>query len=584
MTFWVRIEIAPEGLAPIDPTDRAPGFATRTARVWSGSPPILLRDRGCIAGYLFRREIPSGRVLDLDEAAIGKAIATRGESLLADFWGGYVALIESDDGSIDVIRDPSGMLPCYVRPSGPFVRLASDMTDLVAPGTAAIDFEVITRMFASVDALGRKTAVAGVEELLPGERLRVTSAGTHTSLAWSPWDYIPSRYRRSFVDDVDAVRTTVKDCVGSWTTCFDSILLGVSGGVDSSIVAAAAIPRTPGLRLLTFVEPGTEGDERRYAAALAAKLGIPLSASHFDLGMVDVTKPTLPHFPVPIALPIFQAIEAIHMDEDRFKPIDAFFSGNGGDNVFCNMRSAAPLADRLIARGPTPGLWRTAQDLADLTGSPIAQVIRHGWRRFRDRCEPHSVRFDLMGLTPRAATDAIAGEDRHPWLTAPSGALPGQKAYVAMQARGQKSVELYPRRKTAPQIAPLLSQPIAELCLSIPTWHSVRGGHNRAVARAAFASDLPPLIADRRTKGSPHGFLRRIFDAQLSGGLTLLRGGRLVEVGIVDPHFLARAHEGAWRDDGRDLRILTFCAAEAWVRWWEKGGAPSNNTAAGKAC
>ncbi|QNO25542.1 hypothetical protein EEB18_012065 [Sphingopyxis sp. OPL5] len=580
MSFWVRIEIGSQGRAPIDEREGATGFAGRSARVWSGVPLISLGRRGCVAGYLFRRDHPCGRILVLDEDAIAKAIATRGASLLTDYWGGYVALVESENGDVHVMRDPSGLLPCYVRHEQDITRLASDMTELAKPGGATVNFNVLAKWFASIDALGRQTGIAGIEELLPGECLTVTETGTRTSLAWSPWDHFPRRYRSSFADNVGALRAAVKMSVGAWTTCFDSILLGVSGGVDSSIVAAAAMPRTPGLRLLTFVEAGTEGDERRYAEALAFKLGASLATANFELATVDIIKPTLPHFPVPLALPIFQAIETTHRDEERCKPISAFFTGNGGDNVFCNMHSAAPLADRLIAHGPTPGAWRTARDLTDLTGSSIAEVARRGWHRLRDRREPHLIRFDLMGLTSRAAIAAIAEDDRHPWLAAPPGALPGQKAYVAMQARGQKSVELYPRQRRAPQIAPLLSQPIAELCLSIPTWHSVQGGRDRAVARAAFAVDLPPLIADRRTKGSPQGFLRRIFDAQLPAALDLLRGGRLVDAGIVDPLFIDRAGEGVWRDDGRDLRILTFCAAETWVRWWEGGGASPDGTAA----
>lgn len=577
MNFWLRVEVALEGFPPLgNPVEGtgSPGFASRTARVWSGLPLIPIGKNGCIAGYLFRREAPCGRVVELDDGAIQQVIATRGASLLADYWGGYVAIMEFDDG-VEAIRDPSGMLPCYCRRSRGVTYLASDMTALFEPGDATVDFDVIARMFASIDALGRKTAVAGIEELLPGERIRLTRNGARTALAWSPWNHVPRRYHRRFDEEVEALRATVKQSVGAWTTCFDSILLGVSGGVDSSIVAAAAMPRTPGLRLLTLVEPGTEGDERRYAEALAARLGSCLAAAHLDLGAVDVAQPVLPHFPVPLALPLMQAVEAVHRGEEQSKPIDVFFSGNGGDNVFCNMHSAAPLADRLIARGPTLGAWRTARDLADLTGSPVAAVVRHGLRRFRGRRDPHPIRFDFTGLTSRAVATVLAADDRHPWLVAPRGALPGQKAYVAMQARGQKSIELYPRKTSAPHIAPLMSQPIVELCLSIPSWHGVEGGRDRAVARAAFAEDLPPLIVDRRTKGSPQGFLRRIFDAQLSRALELLVGGRLVEAGIVDPAFLKHATKDAWRDDGRDHRILSFAAAETWVRWWEAGGAPS---------
>lgn len=575
MSFWFHAEISSAGKLP--PSENATGsaehfeFSGRFARVRSGLPLLPLGQRGCVAGYLFRREAPCGRVFELDANAIDRALRTRGASLLADYWGGYVAIVECGDGSVDVIRDPSGLLPCYIRRGESWTSLASDMPELVSPGTAKVDFNTIARMFASIDALGRRTAIEGVEELLPGERFNRAASGSSMNMAWSPWNYIPRRYRGSFAEHVGALRETVKQSVGAWATCFDSILLGVSGGVDSSIVAAAAMPRTPGLRLLTLVEPGTEGDERRYAELLAAELGPALSSPCFDLGTVDVTRPTLPHFPVPLALPIFQAVEAIHRAEHRSKPVDAFFTGNGGDNIFCNIHSAAPLVDRLVAQGARAGAWRTARDLADLTGSSFAEVALHGWRRFNNRHRQHRIRFDLSGLTPRAAAAAIEESDRHPWLNAPLGALPGQKAYVAMQARGQKSVELYPRRTHAPQIAPLMSQPTLELCLGIPTWNAVHGGRDRAVARAAFAADLPPLIVDRRTKGSPQGFLRRIFEAQLPAALELLSGGRLVEAGIVDPAFLGRAVHQAWRSDGRDHRILAFAAAETWVRWWESG-------------
>jgi len=36
----------------------------------------------------------------------------------------------------------------------------------------------------------------------------------------------------------DAVRRLALDCIGTWARCFNLVLLGVSGGLDSSIVAA----------------------------------------------------------------------------------------------------------------------------------------------------------------------------------------------------------------------------------------------------------------------------------------------------------------------------------------------------------
>lgn len=575
MRFSFRLDIAPSGLAaPADHrAERGPSaWEARAARLWSSAPLIDLGDRGCIIGALFRRELPPTRVTDLDPAERRHISETGGGALLANYWGGYVALLIADDGTPSVLRDPSGMMPCYMRRDGAYIALASEMTALAAPGSAVVDFASLARMFAGIDVIGRRTGIVGIEELFPGERLTVTSSGSRIEQAWSPWDHVAPTSGMDFTSAAAALRTTLKDSIGAWSTCFDKILAGVSGGLDSSIVAAALGPRTPGLSCLTMVEPGTDGDERRYVEALVRKLGARLAAPVYDLDAVDVARPVLPHLPLPYALHFFQAIEVEH--RRLGESVDAYFSGNGGDNIFCGLRSAVPLADRLLAHGLCPAILHTARDLADLTGSGMGAVAVKGWQRVRRRAAGHRVRRDLGGLGPVGRAAALDGGDRHPWLMAPPRTLPGKAAHVAMLARAQKSIELYPRDSASPQISPLLSQPIVELCLSIPTWYWVRGGRDRAVARAAFEGLLPDLILERRTKGSPSGFIRRVFDAQGEGAIAMLRGGRLVEAGLIDPEWLGRAGEGSWQDDGRDHRILTFAAAEAWVRWWEGGPYP----------
>jgi len=250
------------------------------------------------------------------------------------------------------------------------------------------------------------------------------------------------------------------------------------------------------------------------------------------------------------------------------QPISAYFSGNGGDNVFCSLSSGAPLADRWLTYGPGPGSIATLRDLADLTGSGLIAVAREGWVRMRRRSGGHRVRRDLSGLGAVGLAAAMTGDDTHPWLIAPTGTLPGKAAHVAMLARAQKSIELYPRADAPPQIAPLLSQPVAELCLSIPSWQWVHGGRDRAVARAAFTGILPELLLERTTKGSPSGFIRRVYETQGKAARALLEGGKLIGAKLVDPGWIERAAAADWQDDGSDLRILSFAAAEAWVRWW----------------
>src|SRR3546814_1244694 len=99
----------------------------------------------------------------------------------------------------------------------------------------------------------------------------------------------------------------------------------------------------------TCALPISDGDERRYVDALIRKLGVRLDAPTYNLGAVDVTRAVLPHFPLPYAAHFFQAIAAEPSRIEATEPVTAYFSGNGGGNVFCSLNSAAPLADRLLA-------------------------------------------------------------------------------------------------------------------------------------------------------------------------------------------------------------------------------------------
>jgi asparagine synthase (glutamine-hydrolysing) len=56
-------------------------------------------------------------------------------------------------------------------------------------------------------------------------------------------------------------------------------------------------------------------------------------------------------------------------------------------------------------------------------------------------------------------------------------------------------------------VSPLVSQPLIELCLAIPTWFWCADGQNRAIARKAFAGDLPPPTLARRSRGTSESFI-----------------------------------------------------------------------------
>ncbi|MHA4836618.1 asparagine synthase-related protein [Sphingopyxis sp. MSC1_008] len=549
---------------------RAPDFTAANVMLWSDEPMVAIDARTVILGYLFRKGPPSVRVRDWAGVDGSALVAANGRELINGYWGGYVFVHVAEDGALYVLRDPSGLLPCYIRRSGRATALAGDVTDLVVPEPGRIDFEEIGRILASGDARGRNTCLVGVEELIAGECLVVDRRSARIERWWSPWDHVTPR-GMSFGEETSQLRWTIADCIGSWSSCFPSILLGSSGGLDSSIVAVAATPRSERLTALTLVSPGVAGDERPYAHAVASSLGIRLRHAPLDLADIDVERAVTPHHPWPIS-PIFkQAVGAIHRRLHSEMPIDAHFSGNGGDGIFCSIRSAVPLLDHFLSKGQRTGLGKTVRDISSLTGADIVTVLRHAWLRHRRSGGAHLPRYNELGLEREVLARIEAQGFSHPWLSAPADALPGKTVHVAFLMRAQKSLELYPRRSAPLHIAPLLSQPIVELCLSIPTWRWIADGRDRAVARAAFSNRLPKTIIERSQKGGPAEFNLSIYRTQRDRLHEMLRGGVLAAAGIIDISLLDEPEDISWRGNAREQRILAFAAAESWARHWNGG-------------
>ena len=117
---------------------------------------------------------------------------------------------------------------------------------------------------------------------------------------------------------------------------------------------------------------------------------------------------------------------------------------------------------------------------------------------------------------------------------------------------------------------PLLSQPLVELCLRIPTYVLIKNGIDRATARRAFAPELPPEVIKRRNKGRIDQHIRNVLDANLDFVRDLLLNGRLVREGLLNRRnlemYLTRERSPA---DFEYSEILQeqLCV-EAWLSRW----------------
>lgn len=490
--------------------------------------------------------------------------------LLRERWGAYVAFIGVANGLPQILRDPSGALPCFYTTVGTKV-FASDAGIISAAGLleATIDWQQLAWHLGAGDLLNSQTCLRGVHELLAGHILSPAGQTWEMTQAWSPWNHVRQRSGLTIDGAASELRETVLACVRAWTSRYSKPLLSVSGGLDSSILAAAFIEAGADLECYTMFTDDPDGDERHYACIIADHLGFHLHEASYDSAAIDACRTSAGHLPRPAGQFYAQAQRSVAANLGADLATEVFASGMGGDHVFCYLPSASLLVDRIRSEHSLRGLIRSIDDLHRVTGSSFGKIAS---RLLSRRCwEPRAANWKDGGLF--LSREALRHVDAplHPWLAAPAGFLPGKHRHIDMLARVQPYIDSYSHPQLAPALSPLLSQPILECCLAIPTWMWCAGGQDRSIARRAFAPLLPKAIVSRRTKGGPDAFALSALESRRGELNAFLESGRLAAAGIIDLPSIRNALLGRSPLRPPASQALYWIAgAEAWARSWEE--------------
>lgn len=529
--------------------------------------------RGAVIGTLFTKGQALGRVVDLGVHS-DAAMRSGGRDLVSRFWGAYVAVTDAPDGdAIHILRDPSGALTCNFmdQPAGLIISSDAESLLAIAEVRPEVQLAAVAKQLLGQHLPSEETALVGVRELMAGHQLSITPDRVEIQSCWSPWnltiDHVAVGQRPA-----EALREVVENTVADWASRFDRILLSVSGGLDSSIVAASLKNCDAAFSCFTHSTDDPAGDERQHARILAAALGVELAEVFFEPSSIDVSRTHASHLARPAGHILGQDTIRVSHTLGAMTRANAFFNGVGGDNVFCMLQSATAITDRLIAEGLSRSTFQTIDDVCRLTDCSVWDAIKMAARRF-----PPGSRMYGPRLNPHfISQDVVRSEGQwtlHPWVCA-QDQLPGKLLHVASILSALNLLGGWPESDHGPPIAPLLSQPVIEICLTIPTWAWCEGGVNRSLARQAFATRLPSEIAWRRSKGTPGAAAVKVFERNRTKLRELVLEGALARSGILDRGALetALAYDGPPR--GADYtRILQIADAEAWVRSWNNKAA-----------
>jgi asparagine synthase (glutamine-hydrolysing) len=529
------------------------------------TPALTIPGGGILVGRLFREDgMPLRDAGDFPDCPDHRRFR---EFLLRRCWGEYVLFQPdtNDPASVTVMRDPSGGVPCVYSLEREPCFATSDISLATDHGICRrrIDWEFIAHCLVYPYMMTQRTGLSGVRELLPGSTLRVRGPNTVFEHAWSPWDFVATERRLGDPDEAAArVRHSVRTATRAWAGIDRSILLELSGGLDSSILAACLRDTDAELSCCTLLTSVPGADERQYASLVANNLDVGLRVEElgFELARFDAPPPSWSVSPRINVLQhaLNEAMTAIGASES----VVSHFSGGGGDTIFCYLGNAAPAADAFRELGISAGAT-AIRELSHLHQCTLWKAARLTLEKlFRPPGLPHDA--NTAFLSPQVA--AIPS-DGHPWFEAPPGALPGDRRRIQLLAGTQLYRQAMSRGASRDLRMPLLSQPVVEACLNVPAWMWIAGGRNRSVARAAFADDLPREVLHRRSKGDFSQYLGAIWQRHKHQMRDFLLEGELQARGLLAPDCLRDffLHPLPSRDQ-TFMRTFELCTIENWVR------------------
>ncbi|WP_371514794.1 asparagine synthase-related protein [Brevundimonas denitrificans] len=175
------------------------------------------------------------------------------------------------------------------------------------------------------------------------------------------------------------LRETTQRCVRSLASEYDQIVLSLSGGLDSSILAACLSDAPSNVTCLTLVTPALVSDERRYAQAMADRVQLRLVEGHYEHGNIDLGRSNTAHLPRPNGRALAQEFERLAEAILGRGTARAVFMGGGGDSVFCTVSSAARSWTGFFVRASAPVYGGPLTTFVNCTPPPTS--TRRGERR-----------------------------------------------------------------------------------------------------------------------------------------------------------------------------------------------------------
>ncbi|WP_300381130.1 asparagine synthase C-terminal domain-containing protein [Henriciella sp.] len=545
--------------------------------------PVNSQPSGAVFGTLFknRTDLVAGPPLtQFDPSDSAHLMTSAGSALISDFWGSYVAVLRTPQG-VAVLADPTSSIPCFYSNAGNVTLVFSHLEacEFLDRTQFSINYDFIRALLVYDKIQNGQTGLNEVHELAGGHRLTVTRQGLHVEQLWDPRKTARRPCEEAEPAAASILRDTIEYVVHSRAkACHGGITLNLSGGLDSAIVAATLGRHSSLTRAnaVHFVLQSEDPSELAYAQAVA---------SHAEIGLEEVAVTPQRTLPGPADHPLSVRPFRSFLGQDLTTHLAGLaqlegrtiFTGQGGDHLFLETRSALGFAEYL----QHCGLGRQARmellNSARLSGLSIWQALGKTFattlNSLRNGDGAHGI------LDRRTRMNQNDHETLDPAALLPEWASDRQGLPAAKFGQIASLVHMFQIRSglaslhSRPVVHPLISQPLIELCLRLPTYLLCTDGQGRGLVRKAMAGLVPDQVRLRRSKGDASRFFIDQLDSHREMIAEVIRHGELVRHDLLDPAdldiFLGREE---YRHQTFGRMLLIHYAIEAWLQSWKQVG------------
>lgn len=538
-------------------------------------------------------EIYNWRALRAELEAMGQSFRTRSDTEVVvkgyEAWGSEVfrkldgmfalAIWDARRATLLLARDRFGEKPLYFCEGVRGLIFASSIEAIVRllPEREINPVAIACHLVHSFIPAPH-TVWSGVSVLPPAHIVQMVPGGSARSARY--WEFPPATpFSQDYRACLEAVESTLATSVGKCLDADVPVGLFLSGGVDSSVVAAMASRAQPGLPAfaLGFSEP--DFNEVPFAQDVAAHLGIPLHAR--KVGLSDALK-CLPHLVVQFGQPFGDAscVPSFLLASHARERVKVCLGGDGGDESFggyWRMQSAV-YAARYAAAVPI-GLRRGVVPLlASRLGAPgrrwqalNALSLATPGGGYTNSLSWHGRLIELAGPRLQPALDIDLDRLRVGRALERAGASALQRVlfddfHVQLPDDYLTKVDVATMAASLEARSPYLDREVVETAWTLPDSMKLNWGRRKWLLKRVAGKFVPPEVVNRRKMGFALP-LGHWFRGQLSTILqNLLEDSVAESEGWIRAAPVRRLVEEHRRGASHETRLWLVLWLELWLR------------------